>query len=138
MLTRLLNLRSMLTLALALFVAVGLTGCDSNGANEEQNVEFLISTVPVTLQGNQAGIQFYAKATEDIELISVKIKSPVNDMPPFSAGRELFIKDELFGLQAADEGHLKISGEWTFTFTGNYVTGSKESFTKTVKVNVSA
>ncbi len=120
--------------------ALLLIGCKDDSPTEPQgpvDPVFTLSSINIELQGGGQGIQFFARSNKDISLIRANIKNPIGNETVFNAGGNVFLTDEVIGLQDPNIGYLRVSGEWTFRFVGNHEP-TKESFDVTQTLNVSA
>ena len=97
-----------------------------------------VASINVTCGTGQDCIQFSARPDKDVLFVKVVITNPVGDEVTFNLGSSTVIDGENIALQANDFAYFRISGEWTFVFTGNLATGDKSSFVVTTNVNVSA
>ena len=97
-----------------------------------------VASVNVTCGNNQDCIQFSARPDKDVVFVKVVISNPVGEEVTFNLGSSTVIDGENIALQAADFAYFRVSGEWTFEFTGNLATGDKSSFVVTTSVTVSA
>lgn len=98
---------------------------------------FTVSAVPVTLQGGDAGLQFFAKCNnDDVKMTKVTIGDPLAQQNyTYNLNGTTFVKDELFGLQETNTAYVKELGTWTFTFVGNR-TADGSSFNVTASLSV--
>lgn len=126
-------------IGILLFSAL-LFGCKDDSPTEPvgpADPVFTLSSINIELQGGTQGIQFFARSNKDISLIRANIKNPIGNETVFNAGGNVFLTDEVIGLQEPNIGYLRVSGEWTFRFVGNHEP-TKESFDVTRTLNVSA
>jgi hypothetical protein len=99
---------------------------------------FSIASVDVLLDTGDRGIQFFATSNEDVLLVKAEIKPPVGNTIVYNLNSGTFINGQSFTLQADGTAYFRISGSWTFTFTGNKALGTKKSFVVTTTLNVGA
>ena len=123
-------LRFVLLLALALPFAA----CDSS---EPEIPTFSVASVTVS-DGADQFLQFVARPSTDVELSSVVIENPVGNTQTFNAGNQLILANDPLPLQDSDFGYFRVSGQWSFRFTGISDGGAGERFTVTTQINVSA
>ncbi len=120
--------------------SIFLAGCsddDPSGPGAPDPPAFTLSSLNVGLAGGVSGIQYFARTDKDISLIRVNITNPIGGEQVFNAGGEVFLSNELIGLQEDGTGYVRVSGAWTFRFVGNHEP-TKESFDITQTLSVSA
>jgi hypothetical protein len=76
---------------------------------------------------------FYAKPQEDLIFNSVKTSNPLINLPTYNLGGTLVIKNEIIALQDEFSCYTKLSGDYTFVFTGSRPGGA--AFTATTIYN---
>lgn len=115
-----------------LITAVMLTNCKKDPVDPA----FIVTGTTVDLQGGGEGLQFAAKCTnDDVKLTKVEIVDPIlSPAITYNLNGDVFVKNEIFALQAANEAYYKQIGLWSFTFTGNR-TSDNSSFS--IKANLS-
>ncbi|MEM1127638.1 MAG: hypothetical protein AAGI71_13380 [Bacteroidota bacterium] len=121
----------------SLLLAVVALGCDSGG-DDDPDVSFIVSSTNVTLDDGSDGIQFFAQPNVDVILVRVDITSPTGTSLPFNAGSQTVISGQAIALQDPGFAYFRVSGPWTFTFSGRFAAGSQDSYTFTTQVNVGA
>jgi len=101
---------------------------------------FNIASVTANCTGTNDCIQFWATPNADVLLVKVEIKYPVTGGTTYNFGSQTIVRDQSVALQAAGIAYTRISGTWTFTFTGQYAAGqySGEGFVATASVTVGA
>lgn len=104
----------------------------------EPAVVFSIASQNTTLVYGNEGILFYATPAEDVVLVKAEIKNPVGDIITYNLNSTTYISGQAISLQDAGMAYIKVSGTWTFTFTGSRATGTKSSFVSVATVNVGA
>lgn len=98
---------------------------------------FTVSSVNVTLQGGADGLQFFAKPSMDIALTRVDLTNPLGGSLIFNAGNIVVLKEQVVALQDPNTGYVRVSGTWTFRFTGT-VQPAGTAFDVIATLNVSA
>ena len=78
-----------------------------------------ISAQSVDQEGGGKCLQFYAIPAENLVLISVSIKNPLNDSQTFPLNGATVAANLPVSLQDAASCYIQTSGTYTFTFTGN-------------------
>lgn len=118
---------------LLLITAVMLTNCKKDPVDPA----FIVTGTTVQLQGGGEGLQFAAKCTnDDVKLTKVEIVDPLlSPATTYNLNGNVFVKNEIFGLQATNEAYFKQIGSWSFTFTGNR-TSDNSSFSIKTKLSV--
>lgn len=133
--------------ALSAFLALGLiltaSACDSEDPEPEPEPEpivptFRVASVTVTDDDGTQFLLFAARPDQDVELSSVLIENPAGATRTFNAGNALVLTNEALDLQNPGEGYFRVSGEWTFTFTGITEGGAGERFTTRRNIEVGA
>jgi len=101
---------------------------------------FNIASVTANCTGTNDCIQFWATPNADVLLVKVEIKYPVTGGTTYNFGSATVVRDQSVALQAAGIAYTRISGQWTFTFTGQYAAGehSGKGFVATATVTVGA
>lgn len=97
-----------------------------------------VASINVICGNNQDCIQFSARPDKDVIFVKVVIKNPIGEEVTFNLQSSTVIANENIALQDANFAYFRVSGEWSFEFTGNLATGDKSSFVVTTTVNVSA
>ena len=138
-------------IALALLVVL-LTGCDSNSAMDEPEPEpeptpvsapapaITMSSIDVSLSDGGQGLQFFARADEDVFYKKVTIKPP----PPFTEttynlGNTFVIEEQTIALQNANVAYRKVGGSWSFAYEITVGTGANaQDHTVTVSHGVAS
>ena len=90
------------------------------------------------LETGDRGIELFATSNEDVLLVKAEIKTPVGNSIVYNLNSGTFLKGQSFALQEDGTAYYRVSGIWTFTFTGNKALGSKKSFVVTTTLNVGA
>ncbi len=81
---------------------------------------FVVTATTVQLQTGEDGLQFFGKCVnDDVKMTKVIIMNPFQTGQTFNLNGNYFVKNEAFAMQDANTAYLKLSGTWTFTFTGN-------------------
>lgn len=120
-----------------LFLAFISAGCDSGGDSDDDEDDdgqaqidptFNISSVGVTCDSGVACLQFEAVSTRDVALTRVNITNPRNQQEIFNANDNVFLAGERIQLQASDVAYTRVSGNWTFRFTGDNREGNGGRF----------
>jgi hypothetical protein len=97
-----------------------LSGCKKKSEDTPIVPSFTVSAITVQLVGGGEGLQFTALCTnDDVKMTKVIVTSPTTVATTYNVNGEYFVKNQAFGLQAADEGYVKALGTWTFAFVGN-------------------
>jgi len=114
--------------ATILFVSIFAFGCsdDSTGPEVDEGPpppSFTLSSVVVQLQGGNEGLQFFARGSVDCTIGRVNLTSPLGDTFVFNGNNNLWLTNELIALQNTNQGYVRVSGNWTFRFTGNHSPG---------------
>jgi len=99
---------------------------------------FNVASTLANCTGTNDCIQFYATPNADVILVKVEIKYPVTGGTTYNFGSSTIVKDQSVALQATGMAYTRISGNWTFTFTGQHAVGDQSSFVVATTVNVSA
>ena len=134
------RLRPALSALLVLGAALTVSACDSEEPEPEPErvvPTFRVASVTITDDGTQF-LQFAARPDLDVELSSVLIENPAGSTASFNAQNSLVLANEAIALQASDVGYFRVSGEWSFRFTGIDDGGAGERFTTTTTINVGA
>ena len=134
------SLRPALSALLVLGVLLVAPACDSGDPEEEPVREvptFRVASVTINDEGTQF-LQFAARPDQDVELSSVRIENPAGATETFNAQNSLVLSGEAIALQASNIGYFRVSGEWSFRFTGIDEGGAGERFTANSTINVGA
>jgi hypothetical protein len=92
---------------------------------------FLVTAIPYS--GDNNYLEFYAACvTDDILLTKVTIKDPLGNNYVYTAGQQLWVKDEYVTFP---DVYLKQYGTWRLTFVGNK-SADGSSFTASATVTV--
>jgi hypothetical protein len=115
-------------------------GCGDKGTEPKPDPDptFAIASIDVTMATGDRGIQLFATSNEDVLLVKAEIKPPVGNTVVYNLGSGTYINGQSFALQADGTAYYRVSGTWTFTFTGNKALGSKKSFVVTTTISVGA
>jgi hypothetical protein len=108
--------------ALMLAAIIIISGCKKKEDDPVPIVPaFTMTATTVNLQGGGFGLQFFAKCNnDDVKMTKVTITDPIASFSEtYNLNSTVFIKDEIFGLQANDQAYLKSAGTWKFNFVGN-------------------
>ena len=99
---------------------------------------FELSSVTVTLQGGDSGVEFFAKCINDnIKMTKVDIMDPIHPATiTYNFVGQSFVKDQMFALQDAGIAYPKTAGTWRFDLYGNR-TSTGKSFHTIVMLTVS-
>jgi len=99
---------------------------------------FIVTATTVTFQDGSAGLQFYAKCTNnDCKMTKVTINDPIGtNTTTYDLNGEYEVSNEIFMLEAANTGYTKELGTWTFNFVGN-LTSDGSSFASNASLLVS-
>ncbi len=129
-------LRLLVLAALVLSVAA----CDSSEPMEfgVPDPSFQVPAIPQSFSDGTAGLQFAAVPDTDIELSSVVIRNPLGDQVTFNAGNTLVLAGTRILLQEPGFIFFRVSGTWSFTFTGINESGAGERFSVSTTVPVAA
>jgi hypothetical protein len=122
-------------------IALSFLGCskDENPTQPpEADPTFVVSSIPQVCTNDVPCLQFFVTPNTDVILIKVEIKPPVGSSTTYNLGSDTYIKDAPIAMQDEGKAYTKISGTWSFIFTGNKAAGSKKSFVVTAKLPVSA
>ncbi len=126
-----------------LFFTLTSSGCKKEDSNPvdpgptDYPPNFNLTAQPVTLVGGSEGLAFYAFCiTDDVVMVSVRIRNPRGEQVTYNAGNTLVLKDQEFECQIPGTGYYKYLGTWTLTFVGNKATGTKSSFSVAKSLNV--
>ena len=106
---------------LLLSTTIIFSGCKKKSSTpDEPTPVFIITSTTVQLQDGSAGIEFFTVcSTTDVTMTKVEIVSPIHDYDiTYNLGNQLYVKNQIFDLQAANTAYSKESGTYTFTFTG--------------------
>ena len=106
---------------LLLSTTIIFSGCKKKSSTPDQPTPvFIITSTTVQLQDGSAGIEFFTVcSTTDVTMTKVEIVSPIHDYDiTYNLGNVLYVKNQIFSLQAANTAYTKESGTYTFTFTG--------------------
>ncbi len=106
---------------LLLGTSIIFSGCKKKSSTPDQPTPvFIITSITVQLQDGSAGIEFFTVcSTTDVTMTKVEIVSPIHDYDiTYNLGNVLYVKNQIFDLQAANTAYTKESGTYTFTFTG--------------------
>lgn len=106
---------------LLLSTTIIFSGCKKKSSTPDQPTPvFIITSTTVQLQDGSAGIEFFTVcSTTDVTMTKVEIVSPIHDYDiTYNLGNVLYVKNQIFDLQAANTAYPKESGSYTFTFTG--------------------
>ncbi len=133
----------LLLFAIAVF-GVLFIGCGDDDPSDPEP-QFTVYSQPVTLDGGEAGLQFFARpTTHDVSMVSVRITNPANSQLTYNLGNTLYVRDQNFALQDTDMGYCKfdhlgniLTGPWRFVFVGNKATGDHSSFEVSVTHTIS-
>lgn len=132
----------MLRLLFLAALALSISACDSSEVMMEDpgvpDPSFQVPTIPQAFADGTPGLQFAAVPNADIELSSVVIRNPLGDQVTFNAGNQLVLAGTRIALQEPDFVFFRVSGEWTFSFTGIKESGAGERFSVATTVPVSA
>lgn len=129
------------TAAFLVLAMLAVAGCDSSDPDDDGNdppppaaPNFSIASQTVLLNDGSDGIQFAATPSDDVVLVRVEIGDPFSAEYTFNAQSQTFL-----GGQPIDLGYApKVSGNWSFRFTGRYAAGDQTSFDVTETLNVGA
>ncbi len=110
--------------------AIFFTGCSKE---EDEPLPPPDPTFVVTAQP-QGDVLFFGAycSTDDVNLTKVTIKDPLLNQFTYTAGGQLWVKNELITFP---DGYNKLLGTWTFTFVGN-VTADGRSFSVSATISV--
>lgn len=99
---------------------------------------FTVTATQVNLNTGDIGLQFFAKChNDDVKMTKAIITDPIGATNiTFNLNGNYAVKNEIFGLQAADEAYLKKIGTWSFVFIGNR-TSNGVAFTASSTLSVS-
>ncbi len=105
--------------ALLLLAIVIISGCKKK--DDPVVPAFTLTSTEVTLVGNVPGLQFFAKCNnDDVKMTKVTISNPIGSINlTYNLNGGIFVKNEIFGLQADNTGYEKSTGAWKFNFVGN-------------------
>lgn len=108
---------------ICLFAVIGVVSVLSSSCkkNDDPSVPvFAITADSVQLQGGGAGLQFFAKCTnEDVKMTEVKVTSPIPAQTmTYSLNGSSFNKNTEFSLQDDNTAYFKELGTWNFIFVG--------------------
>jgi hypothetical protein len=107
--------------ALILSTTIIFSGCKKKSSTPSYPTPaFIVTSTTVTLQDGTLGIEFFTVcSTTDVTMTKVEILSPIHDYDlTYNLGNVLYVKNQIFDLQAANTAYTKESGSYTFTFTG--------------------
>ncbi|MDG5816487.1 hypothetical protein QA601_15425 [Chitinispirillales bacterium ANBcel5] len=113
-----------------------LHGCSGSDSTAPPGIS-VTSTNVARIDGTP-GIQFFAKSNMDIQLIKVVIIDPLGEDYEYNFHNIVTIEGETVPLQAQDIAYRRISGNWTFIFTGSKTGGDRSTFEVTAVVDVVA
>jgi hypothetical protein len=134
--------KKLFVISLLCFFAFSFFGCSKKSSPtapvtpEESDPTFSMASLEASC--SDPCIQFFATPTEDVILVKVVIKPPAGSSMTYNLGSSTCIQGVTLSLQDEGKAYLKISGKWTFTFTGSKAAGSKKSFVVSSFITVSA
>ena len=126
----------------SMLIVLLVMGCKENTSGPEVEEGpappvFNISSLAVTLQSGDPGIQFRAFSSVRVRLVEIKVTTPNNQSVVYSPQGLIVQANQAFDLQQPGTAFRKWSGTWRFQFVGNHEpTG--EAFDVTQSMNVSA
>ena len=135
--------RALYALLLLSFVSVG---CGSGGMDEDEddggmvvvNPTFNVSSINVPLANGLDGIQFFLQPSENVTITEVRVTNPVGGTERFNGNNNVALSGQPFALQNNDQAYTRVSGNWSFEINGAKTTGSRDGFTVTETLSVSA
>lgn len=82
---------------------------------------FTMTYITVNLVGGGFGLQFSAKcANDDVKMTKVVITDPMSSFSEtYNLNGTIFVKNQIFDLQATDQAYIKSAGVWRFNYVGN-------------------
>ena len=116
-----------------------LSGCKKKSDSVTYpSVTFIVTYTSVQLQSGDAGVQFFAKcSTTDVKMTKVVILDPIQSgTTTYNLNSQVFVTNQIFGLQDETTAYLKTAGTYQITFTGLRVVDSAP-FTVVENVSVS-
>ena len=130
------------TILMVCFVALGCSSEDNSTAptGPTQDPPPVFNMASINLQCNDGSdcIQFSTRPSKDVILVKVVITPPAGSQITYNLGSSTFIANQDVGLQDVNVAYSRISGAWTFVFTGSLASGDKSSFDVTATVSVGA
>src|ERR1035438_8306052 len=100
---------------LLLSTTIIFSGCKKKSSTpDEPTPVFIITSTTVQLQDGSAGIEFFTVcSTTDVTMTKVEIVSPIHDYDiTYNLGNQLYVKNQIFDLQAANTAYSKESGTY--------------------------
>ena len=130
------------TILMVCFVALGCSSDNNSvaptGPIQDPPPAFNMASVNLQCNDGSDCIQFSARPSKDVILVKVVITPPAGNQITFNLGSSTFIANRDVGLQDVNFAYFRISGGWTFVFTGSLASGDKSSFEVSATVNVGA
>lgn len=131
-----------LSLLFALTLVLGASACDSSDPDPDPDppaptVTFSIASESQTIDGEQF-LLFGAIPSQNVTLTSVRITNPLNQSVTFNAQNASVLAGEVIVLQNFLDDYPRVSGTWTFQFTGALAPPNSGNFQVTTTLSVGA
>lgn len=132
-----------LSLLFVLTLLLGASACDSSDPEPDPDpdppptVTFSVASETVTSDGQQF-LLFDARPSQNVTVTSVIITNPRGDRETFNAQGVTVLQGENVALQDPGFGYFRVSGEWSFQFTGALAPPNSGNYQVTTRVNVGA